>query len=120
MSNSKMVADDNKDSGFLEFDSKDVKTWVKEFRIQMMKKNRNQLGLRPHGLVQPVAGGRLVLEDYNKKVEAWRERNDSCVAAIFGSCKNNANAFEWVDQYIEAKKALPDGYPSRVLLPQKF
>ena len=108
-----MVADDNKDSGFLEFDSKDVKTWVKEFRIQMMKKNRNQLGLRPHGLVQPVAGGRLVLEDYNKKVEAWRERNDSCVAAIFESCKEHDDAFELVDQYIETKENLPDGDPNK-------
>ena len=64
MSNGKMVADDNKDSDFLEFNSNDVKTWVKEFKTRMMKRNRSQLGLRPHGLVQPANGGRLLLEDY--------------------------------------------------------
>ena len=34
-------------------------------------------------------------------------RNDRCVAAIYGSCKIDFDAFELVDQYIEAKKTSP-------------
>jgi hypothetical protein len=67
-----MVADDKDHDKVFNFNPKDVKTWVKEFRIHMMTKRRNHLGLRPHGLVRPAVGGRQAVQDYHEKLEAWK------------------------------------------------
>jgi hypothetical protein len=104
-----MVADEKRDD-ILAFNADDVKTWVKEFTVLMMERKRNHLGLRPHGLVAPAGNNRL---DYEKKVETWKERNDTCVAAIYYSTKGNSDAYTIVDQYIERKEALPDNDPNK-------
>ena len=113
MSIPNMVADEREADKLFKFNPKDVKTWVKEFRIHMMTKRRNHLGLRPHGLVRPAAGGQQAAQDYQDKLEAWKERNDTCVAVIYHSCKSDSDAIEIIDQYIQEKDALPDGDPNK-------
>ena len=116
MSIPNMVAD-VKENDIPLFNPKDVKTWSKEFTISMMKKKRNHLGLRPHGLVMPPGNApRERQTDYEKKVEVWSERNDTCVASIFEATKNFPEAFEIVDQYIEEKEALPVNDPNKEVL----
>lgn len=97
MSVSNMVADDKQDNADvkLKFDKLQAENSAQNIRIHLMKKNRNHLGLGPI----PV-GGTV------RRLEEWRERNDTCIATIWESCKHDQDVLEVANQYLEEKDQL--------------
>ena len=90
MSTSNMVAENKLETdshgGPPPIDVKDVVTWSKKLKMFLMKKRRNHLGLEPHGLVRPGNNAPAnVKETYQKALEIWQERKDTCISFIYES-----------------------------------
>jgi hypothetical protein len=82
--------------------------WVKTLKMYLMKKKRNHLGLTPHGLVAPAINGSDGMKlAFERKVEEWKERKDTCISIIYECASNNGEALEIVDQYVLEKEILP-------------
>ena len=120
MSISNMVANEKRESdktGVPLIDVKDVVTWAKKIKMYLMKKKRNHLGLEPHGLVRPANHATAaVKETYQKALEAWQERKDTCVSEIYNAVEDNADALEIVDQYLLEKEILPANHADKETL----
>jgi hypothetical protein len=99
----KMESDRN--GGPPPIDVKDILGWVKTLKMYLMKKKRNHLGLTPHGLVTPAinASDEMKLA-FERKVEEWKERKDTCISIIYECASNNGEALEIVDQYVLEKE----------------
>lgn len=109
MSTSNMVAENklemDKHGGPPPIDTSDVVTWAKKLKVYLMRKKRNHLGLEPHGLVMPGAGANAETRNiYRAALEAWKERKDTCVSAIYESVEENPDALEIVDQCFWKRK----------------
>ena len=101
MSTSNMVAENKMETdsygGPPPIDIKDVVTWSKKLKMFLMKKKRNHLGLEPHGLVRPGINASANLQEiYQKGLEIWQERKDTCISFIYESVAGNGEALEFV------------------------
>ena len=82
-----MVADeedkDSKKGGPPLIDVSDITLWITNLTLYLRAKNRNHLGLKPHGIVRPAANASVyVRTEYQKVVSEWETRNDTCISKI--------------------------------------
>jgi hypothetical protein len=112
MSTSNVVAENKMESdrngGPPPIDVKDIVGWVKTLKMFLMKKKQNHLGLTPHGLVAPAinASDEMKLA-FERKVEEWKERKDTCISISYECASNHGEALEIADQYVLEKEILP-------------
>ena len=102
-----MVADeeDTGSKGVPAIDVRDISRWITDLAIHLRSRNRNHLGLKPHGLADPAANAASRAE-YAKAVEIWETRNDTCIAKIHEAVQGNSEALEIFEQYLAEKEAL--------------
>jgi hypothetical protein len=111
MSESYMAADESdKDiSGMPKIRTEEVEQWARDAKTYLMGQKRNHKGLED----QPAAPGvgmhlANVRIKWEKDLEVWRERNDTCVSKLYEAVKGEARAKLVADQYLREKEALPD------------
>jgi hypothetical protein len=86
---------------------KDIVGWVLKC-TSLMKKKRSHLVLTPHGLVAPAINASYEMKlAFERKVEEWKERKDTCISIIYEYTSKNGEALEIVDQYVFEKEILP-------------
>ena len=112
MSNPNMVADDNKGKGVPPYDRSNPENWKQNFVMFLRQKNRNHLGL---GLppAAPVNQYAATLSRYEKDVENYYERRDTCVSFVWEAVKNDSQVLEVIALYVSMRESLPVNDPNR-------
>ena len=120
-----MVADeedkDSKKGGPPLIDVSDITLWITKLTLYLRAKNRNHLGLKPHGIVRPAANASVyVRTEYQKVVSEWETRNDTCISKIHEAVEGNAEALEIFQQYLNEKEALAADHADKAELSQEI
>ena len=107
MSESYMAADESdKDiSGMPKIRTEEVEQWARDAKTYLMGQKRNHKGLED----QPAAPGvgmhlANVRIKWEKDLEVWRERNDTCVSKLYEAVKGEARAKLVAGQYLCGRK----------------
>ena len=109
-----MVADENREKDYVKgrpppIEVGNITLWITKLGLFLRAKNRNHLGLKPHGIAQPANNATaLAKTEYAKMVDEWETRNDTCISMIHEAVKENTEALEIFQQYLSEKEALPD------------
>jgi hypothetical protein len=114
MANSDMVAVEGSGTDrqrLPKIDKTNVVQWTKDIFMYLMFKNRNHKGFdTPPVQVGNAAGARAA---WQKLMDTWLERKDTCVSTIFVSCQDDCDASSIVAQYMLEKEMLPDGHANK-------
>lgn len=102
-------------------DVSDITLWITNLTLYLRAKNRNHLGLKPHGIVRPAANASIYARtEYQKAVSEWETRNDTCISKIHEAVKGNAEALEIFQQYLNEKEALAADHADKAELSQEI
>ena len=81
-----MVADNSKEredfQGQTMCDSTNVVNWAKILKMWFMRKKRKHLGLDAPPVRPPNNAAAAVRAEYEKDIEEWLERKDTCMSAF--------------------------------------
>jgi hypothetical protein len=114
MANSDMVAIEGSGADkqrMPKIDKTSVVQWTKDIYMYLMFKNRNHKGFdAPPVLVGNAVAARATWE---KLMDIWLERKDTCVSTIYVACQEDCDATAIVAQYMLEKEMLPDGHANK-------
>ncbi len=99
MSESYMAADESAKgiSGMPKIRTEEVEQWARDAKTYLMGQKRNHKGLED----QPAAPGvgmhlANVRIKWEKDLEVWRERNDTCVSKLYEAVKKAKRELSWL------------------------
>ena len=82
----------------------------------LMQKKRNRLGLEDRPARPPNNSSAAAKTEYKTALDAWLERKDTCVSAIYEAVEGIPDALEIANQYILEKDILPQDDPDKEVL----
>ena len=82
--------------------------------MHLRKKKRNHLGLEdPPSLPQGPGITSRDSKSYKEDLDAWLERNDTCLSIIYDTTAKDNVAREVVEQFVKAASMLPSDHPDK-------